>query len=171
MSPERVRAFVALGSNLESPAQQVRLAISALDQLPSTRVLQASSLYQTPPWGVLDQPDFVNAVAELETALTPLDLLSELQRLEEEAGRVRARRFGPRVLDLDLLWHGQGAIDTPFLTLPHPRMHERAFVMLPLAEIAPGLGLATGMTAAQQAARLDAAGILRLPPSQPVRFG
>lgn len=171
MSPERVCAFVALGSNLESPAQQVRLAISALDQLPSTRVVQASSLYQTPPWGVLDQPDFVNAVAELETALTPHDLLSELQRLEEAAGRVRARRFGPRVLDLDLLWHGQGAIETPLLTLPHPRMHERAFVMLPLAEIAPGLGLATGTTAAQQAARLDAAGILRLPPSQPVRFG
>jgi len=166
MSQHGVRAFVALGSNLEDPVQQVDAAIAALDHLPATRVLRASCLYRTPPWGVLDQPDFVNAVAELQTMLAPLDLLDALQRLESAAGRERTRRFGPRVLDLDLLWHGHGSIDLPTLTLPHPRMHERAFVILPLAEIAPGWILPGGVTAAEQAARLGGEGIVRLQASR-----
>jgi 2-amino-4-hydroxy-6-hydroxymethyldihydropteridine diphosphokinase len=164
MSQARARAFVALGSNLEDPQAQVRAALLKLDQLPSTRLVRTSCLYLTPPWGITDQPDFVNAVAELETALTPIDLLGELQRIERETGRVRGQRFGPRVLDLDLLWQAGAQLEHSDLTLPHPRMHERAFVMLPLAEIAPELGLAGG-AAAELAAKLDAAGIRRLPAS------
>lgn len=165
MSQARVRAFVALGSNLEVPQAQVRAALLELHRLPSTRLVRASSLYLTPPWGITDQPDFVNAVAEIETALAPLELLGELQRIERESGRVRGQRFGPRVIDLDLLWQADARLQHPDLTLPHPRMHERAFVMLPLAEIAPELKLDCGVCAREQAARLGAEGIRRLSPT------
>ncbi len=107
--------------------------------LPGTSVRQVSSLYRTPPWGDVHQPDFVNAVVELETALEPGFLLDSLLDIESRMGRVRDRRNGPRVIDLDLLLHGKHVLEGERLTVPHPRMHDRAFVLLPLAEIAPDL--------------------------------
>lgn len=135
-----MRAYVALGSNQEDPAAQVRTAFDALDTWPQVRVSRRSSLYLTPPWGVTGQPDFVNAVAELDTGLEPAALMQALLSIERAAGRSRdGARWGPRVLDLDLLMYGDRVLDQPGLTLPHPRMAERAFVLLPLHEVAPDL--------------------------------
>lgn len=131
-----VQAFVGLGANLGDAAEAVRAALAALDGLPQTRCVCASSLYRTAPVDAAG-PDYVNAVAELATALQPLELLGELQALEQRAGRVRPYRNAPRTLDLDLLLYGDVCMQTPRLVLPHPRMGERAFVLLPLAEIAP----------------------------------
>ena len=161
MSTERV--FVALGSNLDRPERQIGLALRALSSLPRTRVLRTSSLYRTPPWGDLDQPDFINAVTRLETPLEPLALLDALLAIELQMGRVRTRRYGPRVIDLDLLMHGDAVVDSPRLVLPHPRMQERAFVMWPLAEIAPDLVLGAWGRAEQIADALPGDGIVRLP--------
>lgn len=155
-------AYVALGSNLGEPRRQVLDALAALAGLPGTRVLQRSPLYRTPPWGVLDQPPFINAVAELETTLSPEALLQQLLAIEQRAGRVRAERNGPRTLDLDLL-HVEGVgRDDPLLTLPHPRLAERAFVLLPLADIAPDLRLPERGSVAELLARVDPAGCERL---------
>jgi 2-amino-4-hydroxy-6-hydroxymethyldihydropteridine diphosphokinase len=151
--------FVALGSNIDEPRRQILQAFSELARLPGTRVLHRSGLYRTPPWGETDQPDFVNAVAELETTLEPLALLDALLEIERAAGRIRVQRWGPRVLDLDLLLFGTQRIDLPRLQLPHPRMHERAFVMLPLAEIAPDLRIEPYGRAAEIASKLDSQGI------------
>jgi 2-amino-4-hydroxy-6-hydroxymethyldihydropteridine diphosphokinase len=131
------QAFVGLGSNLQDPAQQVRAALAALSTLPGTQVARHSGLYRSKPVGYAEQPDFVNAVAELRTQLQPAPLLQELLRLEQRHGRVRGVRNGPRTLDLDLLLYEARELNEPELTLPHPRMHSRAFVLLPLAEIAP----------------------------------
>lgn len=151
-------AYVALGGNLGNPRQQVLDAMDALAQLPGTRVLQRSSLYRTPPWGVLEQPPFINAAVELDTTLSPHDLLDALLAIEQRAGRVRAERNGPRMLDLDLL-HVEGVqLDEPQLTLPHPRLAERAFVLLPLCDIAPTLRLSGQTTVAEQLSRLDLSG-------------
>ncbi|MDX9706640.1 MAG: 2-amino-4-hydroxy-6-hydroxymethyldihydropteridine diphosphokinase [Azospira sp.] len=130
-------AFVALGANLADPVAQVRAALAALDRLPQTRLVAASSLYRTAPIGLAGQPDFINAVAALDTALAPTALLDALLAIETDFGRVRTGKNGPRTLDLDLLLHGETRGDTPRLTLPHPRLHLRAFVIAPLAEIAP----------------------------------
>jgi 2-amino-4-hydroxy-6-hydroxymethyldihydropteridine diphosphokinase len=130
-------AFVALGSNLDDPRRQVLQAMDELKALPGTRVRRCSSLYRTAPVGEPDQPDFINAVVQIETALDPLEVLDALLAIERRHGRVRSRRNAPRTLDLDLLLYDDRTIDTPGLQLPHPRMHERAFVLLPLAEIAP----------------------------------
>lgn len=133
-----VRAFIALGANLEDPASQVRAGAAALDRLPETRLLRLSSLYRTAPVGVSGQPDYVNAVAEIETKLDPEALLAALLATESDFGRQRDFQLAPRTLDLDLLLYGNSIIDSPTLTLPHPRMHLRAFVIVPLVEIAPG---------------------------------
>ncbi|MEP6898228.1 MAG: 2-amino-4-hydroxy-6-hydroxymethyldihydropteridine diphosphokinase [Rhodanobacter sp.] len=155
-------AYVALGSNLENPRQQVLDAMDALARLPDTRLLRRSSLYRTPPWGMLEQPPFVNAVVELDTRLTPRALLDALLVLEQRAGRVRAERNGPRTLDLDLL-HVEGVqLDDAQLTLPHPRMMDRAFVLLPLHDLAPTLCLPQQPTVAERLARMDLAGCERL---------
>jgi 2-amino-4-hydroxy-6-hydroxymethyldihydropteridine diphosphokinase len=130
------RAFVAIGANLGDARAAVLGAMDDLDRLPRTRVSARSSLYRSAPVDA-GGPDFVNAVVELQTGLDPLSLLGELQRLEAGAGRERPYRNAPRTLDLDLLCHGDTVLDTPQLSLPHPRMAERAFVLLPLAEIAP----------------------------------
>lgn len=130
------RAFVAIGANLGDAREAVMQAMDALDRLPRTRVSARSSLYRSAPVDAVG-PDFINAVVELQTGLAPQALLAELQRLETGAGRERPYRNAPRTLDLDLLRHGDVVLDTPQLTLPHPRMGERAFVLLPLAEIAP----------------------------------
>lgn len=132
-------AYVALGANLGDPASTVRAAFGALANLPESRVVQTSSLYRTAPVGLADQPDFINAVAALETTLAPESLLDALLDLENRFGRLRAEKNGPRTLDLDLLLYNDQFLDLPRLQLPHPRLHLRAFVLQPLAEIAPEL--------------------------------
>lgn len=155
-------AYVALGSNLGDPRQQLLDAMDALSNLPDTRLLQRSRLYRTPPWGMLEQPPFINAAVELDTALSPHALLDALLAIEQRAGRVRAERNGPRTLDLDLLHVDGVQLDDPRLTLPHPRMAERAFVLLPLHDIAPTLRLPGQVTVAELLARLDLAGCERV---------
>jgi 2-amino-4-hydroxy-6-hydroxymethyldihydropteridine diphosphokinase len=135
-----VRAYVGLGGNVGVAEDTLRAAIRALDALPSTRLVRASRLYRTPAWGRVEQPDFVNAVAAIDTALAPRALLDSLLGIERAHGRERdaeARRWGPRTLDLDLLLYGDASIDEPGLHVPHPHLHERAFVLVPLCEIAP----------------------------------
>lgn len=142
-----VIVYIALGSNLDEPANHIQRACQELGALPQTRCLQYSRLYQSAPHGPTDQPDYINAVAELETRLPPNELISVLQALEKEHGRVRtAEQWGPRPLDLDILLYGDQQIDAPDLQIPHPYMAERAFVLYPLAELVadlniPGYGL------------------------------
>lgn len=142
---DSVSAFVGLGSNLGDGIATLRGALQALDALPGTRLERASRLYRTAAWGVTDQPDFINAVAMLRTSRPPRQLLSDLLDVERRAGRNRradgSDRWGPRTLDLDLLLYGDAVIDEPGLHVPHPRLHERAFVLVPLAEIAPDLSI------------------------------
>ena len=135
------RAFIAVGSNLQQPRFQVTQAFDLLDGLPQTRLVKRSSLYRTAPVGYDNQPDFINAVAEIETALEPQPLLQALLALESTQGRERPFPNAPRVLDLDLLLYNDTMMQTPELTLPHPRMHTRGFVLLPLAEIAPDINI------------------------------
>jgi 2-amino-4-hydroxy-6-hydroxymethyldihydropteridine diphosphokinase len=134
-----VRVFVALGSNLGDPVAQVRAGAHELAQLPDTRLCGCSALYRTAPVGLTDQPDFINAVCELDTALSASVLLQALLAIERTHGRVRDRPGGPRTLDLDLLLYGDARLDEPGLHVPHPRLHERAFVLYPLHDIAPAL--------------------------------
>jgi 2-amino-4-hydroxy-6-hydroxymethyldihydropteridine diphosphokinase len=155
-------AYVALGSNLGNPRQQLLDAMEALANLPGTRLLQRSRLYRTPPWGMLEQPPFINAAVELDTALSPHALLDAMLAIEQRAGRVRAERNGPRTLDLDLLHVDGVQLADPQLTLPHPRMAERAFVLLPLHDIAPTLRLPGQATVAELLARLDLTGCERV---------
>ncbi|WP_144372657.1 2-amino-4-hydroxy-6-hydroxymethyldihydropteridine diphosphokinase [Vogesella urethralis] len=157
------RAIIALGSNLDNPVQQVEAALQAIGKLPGVSLLARSSCYRTAPVGYADQPDFINAVCQVDSALAPQDLLAALLQLEQAFGRVRTFRNAPRVLDLDLLLVDGVCLATEFLTLPHPRMHERAFVMLPLAEMAPDTLVGGHGRAADIAAALDAAGVQRLP--------
>lgn len=131
------RAFVALGSNLAEPEAQINLAFAALAQLPQTRLCTQSALYRTTPVGFTEQPDFINAVALVETTMSAHDLLQSLLAIEHQFGRVRDFRNAPRTLDLDLLLYEDLMQHEAGLTLPHPRMHERAFVLVPLLEIAP----------------------------------
>lgn len=133
------QAFIALGSNLQQPQQQVQRAFNELACLPKTSLIKHSSLYRTAPVGYDNQPDFINAAAEIETDLAPLQLLHALLALENTHGRERPFPNAPRVLDLDLLLYDDEVMHTAELTLPHPRMHERGFVLFPLAEIAPDL--------------------------------
>lgn len=158
-------AYVALGANLGNPVATVRTAIEALSEIPGSRVSAASSLYRTAPVGLLQQPDFINAVVALETALTPEALLATLFEIEARFGRQRSIRNAPRTLDLDLLLHGNARTDTPSLILPHPRMHERAFVLAPLAEIAPTLEIEALGTVAELLARCGDQQIARIPTS------
>jgi 2-amino-4-hydroxy-6-hydroxymethyldihydropteridine diphosphokinase len=156
-------AYVALGSNLAEPAQQVRLALRALSQLTSTRLICQSSLYQAQPMGPQAQPMFINAVAALLTQQTAQQLLSELQRIEAAMGRQSsAERWGPRIIDLDILLFGEMRIATDTLQLPHPGMLVRNFVMTPLAEIAPQLVMPNGLIASSVARSLGMVGLRRL---------
>ena len=160
-------AFVGLGGNLGDAQATLREAFTSLGRLPGTRLLRGSRLYRTPAWGVTAQPDFVNAVAMIETSLLPTVLLQELLRIERDAGRDRladgSDRWGPRTLDLDLLLYGDEVIDTAGLSVPHPHMHERAFVLVPLLEIAPdacipGHGAAADALAAMAVGDIQALG-------------
>lgn len=141
MTPKSVRAFIGLGSNLDDPAEQLRAAFSALGGIPGSRLLARSPVYRSKPLGPADQPDYLNAVAELETRLEAEELLDHLQGIERQQGRQRSRHWGPRTLDLDLLAFGDQRIDTARLQVPHPGILDRAFVLVPLADLAPDLGL------------------------------
>jgi len=133
------RAWVGLGGNVGDAVATVRAAIEALSRLPGTRLLRTSRLYRTPAWGIRDQPDFINAVALLETSLGPRALLEHLLEIERAFGRERRERWGPRILDLDLLLQGDQVIDEPGLHVPHPHLHERAFALLPLLDVSPDI--------------------------------
>jgi len=132
-------AYVGIGSNLEDPVRQVREALDELDRMPHSRVVKRSSLYRSAPVGHAAQPDFVNAVAQLETGLPAERLLAELQEIEARHGRKRSFPNAPRTLDLDVLLYGELSVDLPGLKVPHPRMRERTFVRRPLIEISPEL--------------------------------
>lgn len=133
------RAYIGIGANLGDAKMQVREAMQALGRINRTTPVATSSLYRTAPVGFLDQPDFINAVAAVDTALTARELLASLREIETRYGRVRAFKDAPRTLDLDLLLYDEAQFADEALTVPHPRMHERAFVLAPLAEIAPGV--------------------------------
>lgn len=155
-------AWIALGANLDDPVAQVRWALSALDDIAATRVVARSSLYRSIPWGYADQPDFVNAVARVATRLGARELLVELLAIEQRRGRLRTLKNGPRTLDLDLLLYDDARIDAPDLVVPHPRLHERAFVLVPLLEIdsnvsIPGVGRAEDILSS-----IDTSGVERL---------
>ncbi|TCK04981.1 2-amino-4-hydroxy-6-hydroxymethyldihydropteridine diphosphokinase [Marinobacterium mangrovicola] len=141
---DSIRCYIGLGSNLEDPQAQVRTALEQLTSLPDTELVAASSLYRSDPVGPQDQPDFVNAVAELNTRLAPEALLDELQAIEQAHRRVRERHWGPRTLDLDILLYAEQQIESERLVVPHRFMRERGFVLWPLAEIAPSLILPDG---------------------------
>lgn len=137
--------FIAVGSNLADPVTQANDAIEALKQLPKSQFKQSSNLYSSTPMGPQDQPDYINAVVEITTELTPLELLDCTQAIEQEQGRVRKdERWGPRTLDLDIVVYGNEVMDSERLTVPHYGMKEREFVLYPLAEIAPNLTLPCG---------------------------
>ncbi len=136
---EALPAFIGLGSNLDDPVAQIKRAFELLATIPDTEVVAQSSLYQSPPFGPVEQPDFVNAVAKVQTFLDAPTLLQQLQGIERSQGRIRGERWGPRILDLDLLVFSDQEIDEPNLEIPHPGIAERNFVLLPLREIAPEL--------------------------------
>lgn len=141
------RVYIALGSNLASPLDQVNAAIAALGDIPHSCTAAVSSFYRTPPLGPQDQPDYLNAALALDTDLEPEALLDHTQRIELQQGRERkAERWGPRTLDLDIMLFGDRVIDTPRLTVPHYDMHNRGFMLWPLAEIAPDLRFPDGAT-------------------------
>jgi 2-amino-4-hydroxy-6-hydroxymethyldihydropteridine diphosphokinase len=158
-----VRAFIALGSNLDDPPAQVARALDELDSIPATRLLQRSSLYRSAPWGVVAQPAFVNAVAEIETRLSPRALLHALLSIEQAHGRDRGgERWGPRTLDLDLLAYADLRIDEAGLVVPHPHLAQRAFVLMPLAEIAADFVIAGMGRVRELLARVEQGGCERI---------
>lgn len=146
--------YIGLGSNLGNPEEQVVTAIKALALLPQSALIAVSSLYASAPIGPQDQPPFINAVALLHTSLSPLALLDALQALEQDAGRIRARHWGERTLDLDILLFGQQVIEHPRLKVPHPFMRERRFVLEPLLEISPNTYLPCGVSLAEDLAQV-----------------
>lgn len=157
--PQTHFAVIALGSNLAEPARQVRAALSTLEAHPQIQIEKTSSLYVTAPVGYDDQPDFVNAVCSVSTSLDDVSLLAVLNRIEADFGRERTFRNAPRTLDLDIIDFDGISSDDPHLTLPHPRAHERSFVMKPLAEILPDFVLGGHGRAADLAAALGDEGI------------
>jgi len=154
--------FVALGANIGEPLRQIGAGFAALDALPGTRLMARSSLYRSAPVGYADQPDFINAVAMIGTVLDPHALLAALLSIERAHGRVRDFPNAPRTLDLDIVLYGDLVLHEPGLTIPHPRMLERAFVMLPLAEIGPDAEVPGCGRVRELAARLDAGSIAQL---------
>ena len=150
---EPVTAYVGLGSNLGDGPATLRIAIADIDRLPRTRAGRRSSFYRSPPMGVVSQPWFVNAVAQVQTRLSAPELLVELQKIERRRGRVRTLRWGPRTLDLDILVYGDSVMNRQELTIPHPGVASRAFVLYPLLQIAPNLeipGMGTPVSLVRQ---------------------
>jgi 2-amino-4-hydroxy-6-hydroxymethyldihydropteridine diphosphokinase len=153
----RCVAYIGLGSNLAGPRNQVERGLNGLGSLPLSQLLSRSHLYRSAPWGVRDQPEFINAVAGIETALSPQALMQAMLAIERDFGRDRSGdRWGPRILDLDLLLFADRVIDEPGLRVPHPHLHERAFVLLPLAEIAPDLQVPKRGSISDLLAQVDA---------------
>lgn len=152
--------YLGFGANLGDRWAALRAARAGL--APDVRITRCSGLYETPPWGETDQPAFLNAVCEAHTALAPRELLERVKRLERELGRVAARRWGPRAIDIDILLYDELQLRSSDLTIPHARLHERAFVLLPLAELAPALRPSGGSTIAELAGGARAEGIRRL---------
>lgn len=148
--------YIGLGSNLDHPQQQIERALDALERLPGTRLIRCSSLYGSKPQGPQDQPDFVNAVCQIETALSPMALLQALQSIEQHLGRIKKRHWGERCIDLDILLYGEHSVHGEHLTIPHPQMTQRDFVLVPLAEISPGLVIADHGSLEQLIASLPA---------------
>ena len=134
-------AYIGLGSNMESPGQQINSAMKSLGKIQSTRIISTSSLYKSKPVGPQNQDDYINAVVKIETELESVDLLDCLQAIENEHGRVRNVHWGPRTIDLDILMFGDQIIQNERLTVPHPEMTNRSFVLVPLAEIDPGCNI------------------------------
>ncbi|TIN16672.1 MAG: 2-amino-4-hydroxy-6-hydroxymethyldihydropteridine diphosphokinase [Mesorhizobium sp.] len=161
MSGPNSTVYLSLGGNLGDPAKSMGAALRMLDADADTRVTGVSSLYRTPPWGKLDQPDFLNAAAEISTGLAPRALLDLCLDAERKLKRVREERWGPRLIDIDILVFGERVIHETGLEVPHPRMLERAFVLAPLAEIAPGL-VVGGRSITDRLAAVDTSGIERL---------
>ena len=147
------KVYIALGSNLAEPVQQLNEALNSLKNLPHSTLMAVSSFYQSQPLGPQDQPDYVNAVACLETELAPIPLLDALQQIENQQGRVRVRRWGERTLDLDILLYNNEIIQSERLVVPHYDMHNREFVIVPLYEIAPTLVLPNGVSLQQLMAK------------------
>lgn len=154
------RAALALGGNVGDVAGAFALALAAFAQHPGVRIRARSSVYRTPPWGVTDQPDFLNMAAMVDTDLPARDLLALCLAIEREGGRVRDTRWGPRRIDIDIITYGDETIAEPDLTVPHPRAAERAFVLAPLAEIDPTLRIGS-QSAGELLKRLDATGVTR----------
>jgi 2-amino-4-hydroxy-6-hydroxymethyldihydropteridine diphosphokinase len=165
MSTVLVEAFIALGGNIGDVRATFDRAVAMLCDGTAIRLKKRSSDYRTPPWGVTDQPPFINAVIAVATSLSPHAIFSRMQDTERALGRDRAheRRWGPRTVDLDLISYDEVTLNDAALTLPHPRLFERAFVLVPLAEIAPGAVIG-GVRVVEALRRLDASGIEKLPP-------
>lgn len=159
----RICSYVGLGSNLDDPTTRVNAGLAAVRRLPDSTLIVRSSLYRTAPVGITTQPDFINAVAMIETALAPAALLQELLAIECAAGRRRGDvHGGPRTLDLDLLLYGECEMTSDDVTIPHPRMHERAFVLVPLFEIAPTLQIPGRGAVSTLLRQCDAQSVVRL---------
>jgi 2-amino-4-hydroxy-6-hydroxymethyldihydropteridine diphosphokinase len=159
------RVLLGLGGNLGAPAASMGAALRILDADTHTNVVAVSSLYRTPPWGKTDQPDFINAAAEIRTSHEPRALLALCLDAEHELKRVRQERWGPRIVDIDILAFGDRVIHEAGLEIPHPRILERAFVLVPLGEIAPELEI-LGSTVSDHLRAIDRAGIVKLPSGQ-----
>lgn len=164
---DRVQAWIGLGSNLEDPLEQLARAVTGLATLPDTILLGQSPFYRSRPMGPQDQPDFVNGVVLLDTSLPPETLLDHLQALEQAHGRVRRRHWGPRTLDLDLLLYDDRTIATERLTVPHPGLTERDFVLRPMLDIAPGATLPDGRSCRAMLAQCTDNGLKRQEPAAP----
>ncbi|RJT29227.1 2-amino-4-hydroxy-6-hydroxymethyldihydropteridine diphosphokinase [Mesorhizobium waimense] len=162
MSGQNNTVYLSLGGNLGDPAKSMAAALRILDGDDKTRVVAVSSLYRTSPWGKLDQPDFLNAAAAIATTLAPRALLELCLDAERRLKRVREERWGPRLIDIDILVFGDRIIHETGLEVPHPRMLERAFVLAPLAEIAPDLAIG-GKSVSERLSVVDTSGIERLP--------
>ena len=158
-----MKAWLGLGSNLRQPVSQLKDAMGRLGLVDGIEILKASGLYRTPPWGDDQQDDFINAVVQIQTELGPVPLLYALQSIENEMGRQRTgRRWGPRLIDIDLLLYGDQQFQSEELELPHPRMHERAFVLIPLCELDKTVTIPGHGEAEELLKQLDSRGIFRL---------
>jgi len=158
-----MKAWLGLGSNLQQPVAQLRQALASLGEAGGLEVLRVSSFYSTPPWGDEQQDDFINAVVEIETSLDPIPLLRVLQSIENVMGRQRSgRRWGPRLIDIDLLLYGDQTFRSADLMVPHPRMHERAFVLIPISELDAELEIPGHGAVSELLQPLDVSGICSL---------